>query len=201
MENIMPYIIKFSLLISLMLIPGVASEYKNKSYVCYDTKSFNDQNKVNYQGCIRSNVPCKRNNKMHFGRYPNNTKTIEAFKRCQNSTPRFIDSGRTGGNSYSQKSAKKEKVIGKKSSSQVSTYASEAERNKSYANQCKVKASQYDISSDPQSGSICSTAIYHKCVADKLCPHYPNKCSALNSRVTTTCKILSGMGSSCKACN
>ena len=70
---------------------GTGKKNSNSLYVCYDSKSFNYQNKVNYQGCIRSSTPCKRNNKMHFGRYPNKTKTLEAFRRCQKSTPKFID--------------------------------------------------------------------------------------------------------------
>lgn len=73
-------------------------EYKNRApkksnllYVCYDSKSFDYNDNVTYMGCKRSSIPCKRNKKRHFGKYPNNSKALQALGRCQKSNPRFTD--------------------------------------------------------------------------------------------------------------
>ena len=67
---------------------------------------------------------------------------------------------------------------------------SEADRNRQISSRCKQDSKNYN-DGDGQSTPQCQLAIYNKCVADKLCPLYPNKCGSLRARVSMSCEILS----------
>jgi len=78
--------------------------------------------------------------------------------------------------------------------------ASEVERNKRISSRCKQESKKENYG-DGQSAPHCQLAIYNKCVADEMCSLYPSKCTALKSRVTTSCKMLSDMGDNlCPVC-
>ena len=62
----------------------------NYPYVCY-SKKYIVNNSVVYSGCIRSAYRCSSIGKYHFGKYPNDYKAHQAFKRCLSSNPKFID--------------------------------------------------------------------------------------------------------------
>ncbi|MBW2690815.1 MAG: hypothetical protein JRC99_12900 [Deltaproteobacteria bacterium] len=79
--------------------------------------------------------------------------------------------------------------------------SNEVARNKQISSLCKQDSNRYD-DGDGQTTSHCRTAIYNKCVANKMCTLYPSKCGALRSRVTTSCNMMSQMGfNGCPACN
>lgn len=61
-------------------------------FVCYDTKTRKSEIKIVYKGCERSYKKCKDIGKLHFGRYSNDLKAHQAFRRCIESNPKFIDS-------------------------------------------------------------------------------------------------------------
>ena len=78
--------------------------------------------------------------------------------------------------------------------------AGEVARNKRISSRCKQESKRYN-DGDGQSTPHCQLAIYNKCVADEMCSLYPSKCTALKSRVTTSCKMLSDMGDNlCPVC-
>ena len=66
----------------------------NNLYVCYNKriKVISDgQMYLSYRGCTRENIRCSRLDKVHFGKYPSNSKASDALWRCRNSKPRFVD--------------------------------------------------------------------------------------------------------------
>jgi len=59
-------------------------------YVCYRSKSINKTN-IKYNSCLLSKKSCKIKGLKHFGKYQNKYESLQAFKRCLKSKPRFID--------------------------------------------------------------------------------------------------------------
>ena len=78
--------------------------------------------------------------------------------------------------------------------------SSEEQRNREISSRCKQDSMTYN-DGDGQSTPHCQLAIYNKCVADKLCSLYPDKCTALRARVTSSCDTLGSMGDTlCPVC-
>jgi hypothetical protein len=59
-------------------------------YVCYSGKVI-VSGRVIYNSCVRSQYACRSIGMYHFGKYPNDMKAHEAFKRCYVSNPKFVD--------------------------------------------------------------------------------------------------------------
>ncbi len=94
----------------------------------------------------------------------------------------------------------KSNVAQSQGTNQSSGSVNEAARNKQITSHCKQDSMSYN-DSDAQAATQCQLAMYNKCVADELCPLYPGKCTALRSRVSTSCEILSKMGDTrCPVC-
>jgi hypothetical protein len=74
---------------------GTSYSYRpNNLYVCYDKriKVVSDgQIYLSYRGCTRESIKCSRLGKVHFGKYPSNSKASNALWRCRNAKPRFVD--------------------------------------------------------------------------------------------------------------
>ena len=68
-----------------------SEKFRHYPFVCYRKKSKNDTGKIIYEECIRSKVKCSAAKKVHFGEYPNDLKTHEAFERCIEGYPRSVD--------------------------------------------------------------------------------------------------------------
>lgn len=63
-------------------------------YVCYEKRVkliVDNKMYLVYNGCKRYNANCKRLGRAHFGKYPNDFKAHQAFQRCENARPKFVD--------------------------------------------------------------------------------------------------------------
>lgn len=129
---------------------------------------------------------------------------ISSDKVIEISTAAYIDSSEDNGgtnlkklqNKY-QKELDNSKSTSKKATSQTNN---EESRNRQISTDCIEKAKKYS-DGDGQTTPHCQQAISNKCLADSLCKFYPDKCSALRSSVSYSCKILDGFGQNkCPAC-
>nr|VFK27193.1 MAG: hypothetical protein BECKMB1821G_GA0114241_10263 [Candidatus Kentron sp. MB]VFK31022.1 MAG: hypothetical protein BECKMB1821I_GA0114274_10204 [Candidatus Kentron sp. MB]VFK75486.1 MAG: hypothetical protein BECKMB1821H_GA0114242_10243 [Candidatus Kentron sp. MB] len=105
------------------------------------------------------------------------------------------------GNVMSQGSGSGGAGIGSGRGASTASGGSEVARNRKIQRNCQRKAKRYN-DGNGQTTPMCQTAIYHHCMAKKLCGFYPNKCSALRSRVSASCAAPRKMGRNCQgACN
>jgi|GEM_PF-906281 len=82
-------------------VHDVYGTYKSRDqsrfpYVCYDKRVivYDDYGRISYKrydGCKRTDGPCRRFGKEHFGKYPNDYEAYKAMRRCVRSNPRFVD--------------------------------------------------------------------------------------------------------------
>ena len=85
---------------------------------------------------------------------------------------------------------------------QQAAIASEADRNRGVARNCRALSMQYN-DGDGQSTAHCQMALYNQCLAADLCDRYPEQCPIFKLQIQSACMSLKGLGAggNCAPCN